>query len=216
MKNKSYAVLGLGKFGSSVAREMTEAGAEVLAVDIDEERVHEMASIVACAVKADVCDVETIESLGLSNMDGVVVAITGDMNASIMGTILAKEAGVEYVLAKAKDDVHTRILEKVGADKVVIPEKEFGMRIARTVMSGNFLDFVELSDRVRLVEMPVKDEWVGKSLIDLDLRRTRKINVVAVRDSEDEVHVNYPPDAPLSAGMSLYVTVDRNNISKLL
>ena len=90
MKNKSYAVLGLGKFGSSVAREMTEAGAEVLAVDIDEERVHEMDSIVACAVKADVCDVETIESLGLSNMDGVVVAITGDMNASIMGTILAK------------------------------------------------------------------------------------------------------------------------------
>lgn len=216
MKSKSFAVLGLGKFGSSVAREMAQAGAQVLAVDCNEERVQEISSEVECAVKADICDVDTMETLGLSNMDGVVVAITGDLNASIMGIILAKEAGVKFILAKASDEMHVKIFEKVGADRVVIPEKEFGIRIARTVVTGNFLDFVELSDRVRLVEIPVKEEWVGSNLMQLDLRRKYMINVVAIREKDHELRVDFTPETPLAEGTSLYVTVDRNNISKLL
>lgn len=216
MSKKSYAVLGLGRFGASVAKEMSKAGAEVLAVDMDEDRVHELASIVTCAVKADVCDAETMGSLGLSNMDGVVVAVTENLDASIMGTILAKEAGVEYVIAKAKDAVHAKILEKVGADKVIIPEKESGIRIARSMMSGKFLDFIELSDRVTMIEVPVKEEWVGKSLKELDLRRVMNINVIAVRREDDEVVININPDELLKEGTSLYITVDRNDIRKLV
>lgn len=216
MSKKSYAVLGLGRFGASVAKEMSKAGAEVLAVDMDEDRVHELASIVTCAVKADVCDAETMGSLGLSNMDGVVVAVTENLDASIMGTILAKEAGVEYVIAKAKDAIHAKILEKVGADKVIIPEKESGIRIARSMMSGKFLDFIELSDRVTMIEVPVKEEWVGKSLKELDLRRVMNINVIAVRREDDEVVINVNPDELLKEGTSLYITVDRNDIRKLV
>ncbi|MDE5780647.1 MAG: TrkA family potassium uptake protein [Lachnospiraceae bacterium] len=216
MGKKSYAVIGLGRFGAAIAEELSRAGAEVLAVDEDEERVHELASIVTCAVKADVCDAESMESLGLSNMDGVVVAITENLDASIMGTILAKEAGVDYILAKARDAIHARILEKVGADKVIVPEKESGIRIARSMMSGKFLDFIELSDRIRMIEIPVKEEWIGKTLIQLNLRKTKKINVIAVRNVDDEIIVNFEPERPIRAGMSMLVTVDRNDIAKLV
>lgn len=216
MGKKSYAVMGLGRFGAAIAEELSRAGAEVLVVDEDEERVHELASIVTCAIKADVCDAESMESLGLSNMDGVVVAITENLDASIMGTILAKEAGVDYILAKARDAIHARILEKVGADKVIVPEKESGIRIARSMMSGKFLDFVELSDRIRMIEIPVKEEWIGKTLIQLNLRKTKKINVIAVRNVDDEIIVNFEPERPIKAGMSMLVTVDRNDIAKLV
>lgn len=216
MKEKSYAVIGLGKFGTSIAEELSRAGAEVLAVDNDEERVHELASIVTCAVKADVCDAESMETLGLSNMDGVVVAITESLDASIMGTILAKEAGVDYIIAKARDAIHARILEKVGADKVIVPEKESGVRIARSMMSGKFLDFIELSDRIRMIEIPVKEEWIGKTLIELNLRKSKKINVIAVRNVDEEVIVNFDPERPIKEGMSMLITVDRNDIAKLV
>lgn len=216
MKEKSYAVIGLGKFGTAIAEELSRAGAEVLAVDNDEERVHELASIVTCAVKADVCDAESMETLGLSNMDGVVVAITESLDASIMGTILAKEAGVDYIIAKARDAIHARILEKVGADKVIVPEKESGVRIARSMMSGKFLDFIELSDRIRMIEIPVKEEWIGKTLIELNLRKSKKINVIAVRNVDEEVIVNFDPERPIKEGMSMLITVDRNDIAKLV
>lgn len=216
MAKKSYAVIGLGRFGAAVAEELTRAGAEVLAVDEDEECVHEISSVVTCAVKADVCDVESIEALGLSNMDGVVVAITENLDASIMATILAKESGAAYILAKARDSIHAKILEKVGADKVIVPEKESGIRMARNMMSGKFLDFIELSDRVRMIEIPVKDEWIGKTLVELNLRKTKKINVIAVRDVDDEVIVNYDPERPIKPGMSMFITVDRNDIAKLV
>lgn len=216
MREKSYAVIGLGKFGAAIAEELSRAGAEVLAVDNDEERVHELASIVTCAVKADVCDAESMETLGLSNMDGVVVAITESLDASIMGTILAKEAGVDYIIAKARDAIHARILEKVGADKVIVPEKESGVRIARSMMSGKFLDFIELSDRIRMIEIPVKEDWIGKTLIELNLRKSKKINVIAVRNVDEEVIVNFDPERPIKAGMSMLITVDRNDIAKLV
>lgn len=216
MGKKSYAVIGLGRFGAAIAEELSRAGAEVLAVDEDEERVHELASVVTCAVKTDVCDAESMESLGLSNMDGVVVAITENLDASIMGTIIAKEAGVDYILAKARDAIHARILEKVGADKVIVPEKESGVRIARSMMSGKFLDFIELSDRIRMIEIPVKEEWIGKTLIQLNLRKAKKINVIAVRNVDDEIIVNFDPERPIKAGMSMLVTVDRNDIAKLV
>lgn len=212
---QSYAVLGLGKFGESVALELAQAGADVLVVDINEEKVHEVASYVTCAMKVDVCDVETMESLGLSNMDGVIVAITSNLDASIMATILSKEAGVPFIMAKTADEIHATILKKVGADKVIVPEKESGMRVARLLLAGNFIEFIELSDKFRMIEISVKSEWIGKSLRQLNLRKAYNMNVVCAR-KEGEIILNLDPDISLTKDYSLIVILDKHNISKLM
>ncbi len=210
---KSFAVLGIGKYGMGVARELSRAGAEVLAIDSDKERVNEIADEVTCAMCADVCDTDTMETLGLSNMDGVIVAITGNLNASIMATITAKEAGVPFVLAKAEDEIHTKVLKKVGADKVIIPERESGIRTARNIISENIVDFIELSKDICVIEQEVEKEWVGKTLRQLDLRQKRKMNIIALRNNE-EVIVNVSPDIPMKQGMRLIVIMDRKDLPK--
>lgn len=212
---KSFAVFGLGKFGESVAIELAQAGAEVLAIDIDEEKVHEVASFVTCAMKADVCDVETMESLGLSNMDGVIISITGNLDASVMATILSKEAGVPFILAKSGDQIHATILKKVGADKVIVPEKESGVRVARHLLAGNFIEFIELSESARMIEISMKEEWIGKTLRELNLRKKHNLNVVCVRKNEDIV-LNLDPDTPLTNDYSLIVILDKADIGKLM
>lgn len=210
---KSFAVLGIGKYGMSVARELSRAGAEVLAVDKNKERINEIADEVTCAICADVCDTDTMETLGLSSMDAVIVAITRSLNASILGTITAKEAGVPFVLAKAEDEIHTKILKKVGADKVIIPERESGIRTARNIISHNVVDFIELSKDICMVEHEVEKEWVGKTLRELDLRQKRKMNIIALRNNE-EVIVNISPDIPMKQGMRLIVIMDRKDLPK--
>lgn len=214
MENKSFAVLGLGKFGRSTVEELVRAGAEVMAVDNDEEKVKKISEIAAYAMQADVRDSEAMQELGLSNMDGVIVAMTGSLDASIMATIMAKEEGVPYVLAKAQDEVHERILKRVGADKVIIPERESAARVARNMISGNFLDFIELSERVRMVELSVRPEWAGYSLCELDLRKKYSLNVMAIR-SEGELVTNIDPEEKLTAEMTLLVTIDKKDLARL-
>ena len=214
MAKKSIAVLGLGKFGSSVARECAQADVDVLAIDVDEDRVNAICDEVTCAVACDVCDTARMMTFGLSNMDAVVVAITGNLHASVMATILAKEAGVPMVLAKSGDAVHTKILQKLGADRVIIPESESGRRVAHSLLSGKFVDFIELSERIRLIEMLPRPEWVGKSLRELNLRKTQSINVVAVRRG-DELIGNLDPEKPLPKDCTMIIMVDRKDIARL-
>ena len=216
-QKQSCAVIGLGKFGSSVAMELAAAGASVLAVDIDEERVAEVAEYVTYAVRADVCDSKAMASLGLSNMDVVIVAVTESLDASIMGTILSKEAGVPLVIAKAKEELHAKILKKTGADRVIIPERESGIRVAHNVLAGNFLEFVELSQKIRMVEVQVKPEWVGKTLRDLKLRNKYQANVIAVKEKPDsDAVINIDPDMELTGEMSLWMVLDKNNAEMLI
>lgn len=200
----------------SVARELSSAGADVLAVDMVEERVADAKEFCTYAVKADIRDVDTLHSLGLGDMDGVVIAITGDHNASIIATITAKELGVKHIVAKATDSLHSRILEKVGADKVVIPEKESGIRVARALNDGNFITYVELSERARLVEIAVRPEWVGKSLRELDLCDKEGVMVVALRRDDGELNISPDPNKPLSRKHRLLVTIDRGELDRLL
>ena len=215
MTKKSFAVLGLGKFGQSIALELSRAGAEVLAVDFDEDRVQEIASEITYAVTADICDTTAMDDLGLANMDAVIVAITDNLDASVMGTIHAKEIGVPFVLAKAKDEIHSRILEKVGADKVIIPEQSSGIRIARNIISGNFIDFIELSENIRMVEVSVQPEWVNSSLKDLNLRKKFNVNVIAIRKN-GEITVTPDPDMPLTSDTSLLIIADKKALIKLM
>lgn len=214
-KKNSYAVVGMGRFGSAVAKELSNSGADVLAIDLNQERVRLIAEHVTYAVKADITDAETVVSLGLSNMDAVVVAVTRSMDASIMGTILAKENGAPYVIAKAMDEMHAKILRKVGADRVIIPEKESGVRIAKGLMNGKFLDFFELSEHISMVEIPVQEEWIGKNLRQLDFRREHSVNVIAYEEEGKEVLVNIPPDMPLKKG-SIWITGTVEDVAKIM
>lgn len=211
---KGFAVLGLGRFGISVAVNLAKAGAEVLVVDKNEDLVNDMAEVVTYAMAGDVSHEETLRSLGISNLDCVIVAIADNLEASVMATILVKEMGVPYVLAKAKNELHARILEKVGADNVVFPEKEMGARIARNLTTGNFIDLFELSSNVSMVEMAVKPEWQGKSLRELNFRDRFGVNVVALKNGA-ELYVGPAPDEGLTAGESIIIAGNNSDLKKL-
>lgn len=177
---KQYAVFGLGKFGESVALELESLGCEVVAVDKSMEKVQDIADAVSYAMCADIEDPEVMKSLGARNLDGAVIAVSESLETSIMATILSKEMGIPYVLAKAQNDLHATILRKVGADAIIHPEKEMGHRIAKNLMSGNFADWIELSPDYSLLEMEIPTSWVGKRLIDLQVREKFGINVVGI------------------------------------
>ncbi|MCF8019564.1 MAG: TrkA family potassium uptake protein [Vallitaleaceae bacterium] len=179
-----FVIFGLGKFGRSVAETLAYNGKEVLAIDIKEEVIQDVADLVTHAVQADVTDGEALKALGIGNFDVAVVAISNNLQASIMSTILAKELGVPYVLAKAQNEIHKRVLEKVGADKVIFPEREIGVRIANNLTSENFIDYIELSIDHSIIEIEVIDEWMGKTLKELNMRANYGINVMAIRKGE--------------------------------
>lgn len=214
MKKKEYGVFGLGKFGMAVAVRLAEAGNSVLAVDSDPDRIDEIANIVTYAMVADISDPDVLENLGISNLDCAVVGVSTDMQASIMATIIAKEKGVPFVVSKAENEMHKHILEKVGADKIIFPEAEMGGRVARNLMGGDFVDLVELSKEFSMVEMPVPDDWVGKSLRALDVRGTYGLNIIGVKHGE-ALEVNPNPDYPMEKDMTLVIVGKNVNLSKV-
>ena len=204
---KSYAVLGLGSFGKSVARSFMELGIEVLAVDRNKIIVNEIASEVTYAVQMDVTNEDALKSIGIEKMDGVIVAIGENLEASVMATLLVKELGVPYVVAKAETDMQKKILEKIGADKVVFPEIEMGIRLAKNIV-GNFLDVFDLSSKDSMVELKVKEEWVGKSIRELDFRNRYHLNIVAFR-REGKLDSFPDPDDVLQKD-DIIITVGKN------
>ena len=214
MGKKSYAVIGLGKFGYAVAETLAKAGFEVMAVDTDEEIVHSIAKEVSYAARADITETGILESLGISNVDVVVVGVAENMEASIMATIFAKEAGVKYVMAKAVNKLHATILKKVGADEIIHPEWSMGTRVAKNLMSGGFVDFFELSSKFSLAELPVPEEWAGKTLIDLNLRDKFGVNVVGVKVGDD-VQVNVKPDQPFLREQTLMIVGENESLARL-
>lgn len=211
---KSYAVLGLGRYGFAVARELVQSGADVLAVDRDETVVNAAATVLPLCKCADITDPEVIRQLGIGNMDVVVIAMAENLEASVMATMLCKEAGVPTVIAKCSTDMGQRILYRVGADKVVFPETESGIRLAKNLLSAGFVDVIELSKDVVMVEMDVRPDWVGKNLIELALRRRYGINVVAIRRGED-ISVGADPEKPFNADMKLLVIANTAKFGKL-
>lgn len=214
MNRRQFAVLGLGKFGKSVALTLANAGYEVIAVDDDEERVNEIADYVTYAIKADVTEHGVLENIGIKNVDAVVVAMALDLGTSVMTTIRAKEVGAKYVLAKASDTMHGNILKKVGADEVIYPEKAMGARVAKKLISNNFLDLYELSKTFSMVEIKVPNQWAGKSLIELDLRKNG-INVIGLIEG-DKVTVNVDPVMPLPLDETLIIVAENELLSKLM
>ena len=191
MKKKQYLVIGLGRFGSAVATTLHAEGMEVFAVDRNMERVEAHRSRLTDVVRADAMDKSVLEQIGAANFDVAIVTIGEDIKSSGTITMLLKEMGVKCVIVKAFDEFHGRMLTKLGADKVVFPERDMGQRIAHNLVSEKILDFIELSPDYSLMEMRPNPEWVGHSLGELNLRGRYQTNVVAVRSGEV---VNAMPD----------------------
>lgn len=210
---KQYAVFGLGSFGESVAVALQELGCEVVVVDNHMERIEDISPYVSYAVQADIEDPEVIRSLGARNLDGVVVAVADDMEASIMATLVSKEIGVPYVFAKAKNELHAKVLKKIGADSIIFPEKEIGQSVARNLVSGEFVDWISLSPDYSITEIQVPEKWIGKSLSEIDVRRTKDVNVVGVRIGE-KIQVTIDPEEPLQKEMMLIMIGSNEALEK--
>ncbi|WP_265455591.1 potassium channel family protein [Enterococcus sp. HY326] len=213
---QNFAIIGLGRFGGSICRTLIEAGMEVLAIDSNEDRVNEYMNIATHAVVANAQDEMTLRSLGIRNFDCVVVAIGEDIQASILATLMVKELGVPNVLAKAVNDYHARVLEKIGADKVVHPERDMGERIAHQLVSKNILDYLELSDKFTLAEIHVENEkFYNKSLMELNFRQHFGLTVVAIRRKNGQVVVSPAADEIVQQADNLLVIGETDDVEYL-
>ena len=178
---KTYIVVGLGRFGSEVARRLCQLGREVLVIDRSEDLVQQISPEVTHAVVGDARDKSVLQALGAQDFDCAIVAIGGSLADSVLATMNMKELGVPYLVCKAHDNVHRRVLEKLGADRVVIPEQENAVRLAKGLSSPNLLDYIELSEEYSIVELPAPASWIGKTLKELNVRAKLGVNILAVR-----------------------------------
>lgn len=213
--NRTYAVFGLGRYGLSVATELVKNGAEVIAVDLNESVVNTVSGELPFCKCADTTDIEVLKRLGVANVDVVIVAMAGDIEASVMTVMLCKDLGVPTVIAKCSNETHFKILTKVGADKVVFPEKDSGIRLARNLLSSGFVDVIELTNEVSMIELDVKKEWVGKTLLELNLRKKHSMNVIAIKEN-DKIEIDVDPAIPLHANMKLVVIGNTSKLNALL
>ncbi|MDO5362286.1 MAG: TrkA family potassium uptake protein [Eubacteriales bacterium] len=214
MKQKSYAVIGLGQFGMTLALTLAEANCDVLVIDDTEENIQDIAEKVTYAVKADVREPDTLKSLGVQNVDVVIVAVAENMEASITATMQAKELGVPFVMAKAMNSLHGRILSKLGADRVIYPEQSMGIRVAKNLLSSGFVDLFELSSDFSMAEFLVPEEWIGKCLADLKIREKYNINLIGIKQG-DEVNVNLKPDEIFNSGCTVIAIGKNKDLNKV-
>ena len=203
---KSFLVIGLGRFGAAVARELSALGQEVLALDVDAENVQHIADEDTQAIQGDAQDEAVLRSVGARNFDCCVVAVGADMEASILITMMLKEMGAKKIIAKAMTPIHARVLERVGADRVVLPEIDMGQRLAQRLVRTNVVDYIGVSDEFSIVEIHPPKSWVGHSLGQLGVRARHKINVLAIRHGAGgQVDVNPQPDQVIGADDLLIV-----------
>lgn len=212
--NKSYAVFGLGRYGRAVVRELLDNGAEVLAVDYNRKVVDELVGEIPICKCADVTDLGVIKQLGISDIDVVIISMAKNFEASVMTTMLCKEAGVKKVIVKCSSEAHYKILKKVGADEVVLPEYDSGIRLAKNILSSGFVDIADISDKISILELDIKSEWLGKTLRELELRKKYNINVIAFK-TDDNVDIAINPDAVMQNNMKMIVMANQKEINRI-
>lgn len=192
MKKKQFVVIGLGRFGYSIAKELYLLGNDVLAIDADEDMIQSISDHVTHAVQADATDENSLRTLGISNFDVAVITIGSNVQASIMAALLVKDLGVKYILTKAHNELHAKVLTKLGVDRVIFPERDMGVRVAHNLVSSNILDYIELSSDYSIAEIASPEEWFGKTLKELNMRSNYGINVMALKRNNE---VNVSPSA---------------------
>lgn len=211
---KQFVVIGLGRFGSSIAKTLYNLGYDVLGIDNNEEIIQALADSITHAVQADATDENTLKALGVRNFDVGIVSIGQDIQASILVTLILKELGIKFVVAKAQSELHGKVLYKIGADRVVFPERDMGVRVAHNLVSSNILDYIELSPEFSIVEIAAIPEWFDKSLRELDMRVKHGLNVMAIKRNE-EVIVSPKADDIILEGDILVVVGQNKDIEKL-
>ena len=211
---KSYVVIGLGRFGASLAQQLCKLGAEVLALDVRGDLVQQIAQNVTHAVVGDAQDKEVLRALGVRNLDCAIIAIGDNLAASVLITMNLKELGVPFVVCKAHDDTHRRVLEKLGVDRVLIPEQESAQRLARTLNSHNVLDYIELSEDFGILDVPAPAGWIGKTLRELNVRAKLGVNIIAVENG-GKTNVSPSADYAICAGDTLVVLGDNIALEKV-
>lgn len=214
MAKRQYAVIGLGRFGSSVAKTLYETGNDVLAIDKDPEVVQEISDYVTHSVVMDATDETALANLGIRNFDVAVVAIGGNIQSSILATLLIKEAGINYIVAKGNNELHAKVLYRTGADKVILPEKDMGIRVAHNIVSSNILDYIELTSDYSIMEIEALEKWVGKTLRELDVRRKYGINIIGIKANE-KINVSPSPDSKIAENDILIAIGEDKNLEKL-
>ncbi len=182
---KQYVVIGAGRFGSSVAVKLNDLGEEVMVIDRNDDNIHVLADRVTHVVQADATDENALKALGVRNFDVAIVAIGSDIQSSILVTLMLKELGIPHIIAKAQSEHHAKVLYKIGADRVILPERDMGIRIANNLVSTNFVDFMELASNYSIAELKPKDKWINKSLTDLSLRVRHGVSLMAIKRNND-------------------------------
>ena len=213
-RKKQYLVVGLGRFGRAIAETLCEEGEEVLGVDMDMELVEDMRDRITHAVQMDAMDRGALKALGVQDFDVAFVTMGSDIRASGMITLLMKELGVKRVIAKAHDDFHGRMLEKLGADEVLFPERDMGRRIAHNLVSGNIIDYLELSPDYSMAEILPKSDWKGKSLTELAMRSRLGVNVIAIKNGE-ALNAMPVPETVIQEGDVLLVVASEETLSSM-
>ncbi len=212
--HKQYVVIGCGRFGQSVATKLAEMGEEVMVVDSREDIIQKVADHVTYAVQADATDENAIKALGIRNFDVAVITIGSNIQSSILVTLMVKELGVKQIIAKAQNPQHAKVLYKIGANRVVFPEKEMGIKIAKGLVSSNVLDLIDLSEEHSILEIKMDSKWVGKTLVEINMRRNYKVSVIAIKRA-GELDINVSPDTILLKDDLLVVMGHNNDLKKL-
>lgn len=214
---KSFLVIGAGRFGNALARDLYKEGHEVLVIDENRDTIEQIADSVTHAIIGDAKDPQVLEQVGVTNFDCAIVSIASDLQDSILVTLMLKDMGVEYVVAKARNEMHRKVLHKIGADKVVFPEHEMGQRLAHLLSSDNLIDFLELSNEYSIMEINTPKKWINKTLIDLNVRAKYGLTVIAVREPEtDNLAVTLGPDYTIAEGSVLIVLGSNDDIKEII
>jgi len=214
MKDKQFAVIGIGRFGESLIRELVRMGHEVLAIDMNEERVNNAVDFATHAVQADTMDSQVLKTLGIRNFDAVIVAIGDNIQSNILTTVLLKELGVNKVISKAKNAMHGKVLEKIGADIVIYPERDMALKLARSLVSQNFLEQINLSPDYSIIELFTPKVFVNKNLSEIGLRQKLRVTVLAIRRG-DEIFVAPGPDKTMNEGDILVALGHNDDLERL-
>jgi trk system potassium uptake protein len=213
-KTKQFMVLGMGLFGSSLAKTLHEMGHEVLAVDSDADLVESIAPYVTQAVQIDATDEAALQELGVRNFDAVIVSIGKNMRDSILVCVIIKDLGAPYLIAKATDEIHAKVLRKIGVDRVVFPERDMGVRVAKSLITPNVLEMMEFSGDYRLIEIILPSKWVGNSILEVDVRRKYGISILAIQ-RDGQFIVSPSPDAVFETGDILLVLGQKDDINNI-
>lgn len=211
---RQFCVIGCGRFGETVANKLTELGYEVMVVDTNEEKIQNISNDVTYAVQADATDENSLKSIGVRNFDVVIISIGENIQSSILVTLMVKELGVKHIVAKAQNELHGKVLSKIGANRIVYPEKEMGIRIAKNLVSDNILDYIELAPDYSIMEVIALEEWLGKNLVELNMREKYGVNIMAIKNGP-EINIAFTADVEIKEGDILVVIGHNDDLKKI-